>query len=73
MAEEISKAALDEFLNDTNFRFSQHYSYRSLLGKGGFGIVVEAVSKTTLENMAVKVKTREKVRVDYRQESNWLN
>lgn len=55
MTEEIPKAVLDEYLNDSNFRFSEHYIYRSLLGKGGFGIVVEAVSKTTMENMAVKV------------------
>eukprot|EP00829_Urostomides_striatus_P002421 TRINITY_DN12613_c0_g1_i1.p1 TRINITY_DN12613_c0_g1~~TRINITY_DN12613_c0_g1_i1.p1 ORF type:complete len:105 (-),score=29.69 TRINITY_DN12613_c0_g1_i1:13-291(-) len=45
----------DRYLNDSNFRFSEHYIYRSVLGKGGFGIVVEAVSKATMENMAVKV------------------
>ncbi len=50
------KSALpDELLNDTNFRFSEHFRFRALLGQGGFGIVVLATSKTTCENMAVKV------------------
>jgi len=44
-----------EFLNDTNFRFSDHFCYRATLGHGSFGIVVLAISKTTLETMAVKV------------------
>ena len=53
--EELDKAALENILNDTNFRFSDQYHYCSVLGKGAFGLVVEAVSKSTLENMAVKV------------------
>jgi hypothetical protein len=55
MKDEMDKATLDCVLNDTNFRFSDYYHYCSLLGKGAFGLVVEAVSKSTLENMAVKV------------------
>ena len=50
------KVISEDLLNDTNFRFSDHFRFRSLLGHGGFGFVVLAVSKTTLETMAVKVK-----------------
>lgn len=50
-----SKDAVSELLNDTNFTFSNHFCYRKLLGSGGFGHVVLAVSKATLEAMAVKV------------------
>lgn len=42
-------------LDDTDFRFADHFCYRSTLGKGSFGCVVLAVSKETLETMAVKV------------------
>ena len=45
----------EDFLNDTNFTFSDHYCYRTTLGRGSFGQVVLAVSKDTLEIMAVKV------------------
>ena len=51
MNEEVE---LEEALNDSNFRFSDYFIYRSLLGRGGFGLVVEAIRKTTLETMAVK-------------------
>ena len=44
-----------DLLNDTNFKFSQHFCYRKILGKGTFGCVVLAVSKGTVETMAVKV------------------
>lgn len=54
----IGKVSLEHILNDTDYRFSDHYIYHSLLGKGGFGYVVEAVSKTTMENMAVKVTNK---------------
>ena len=46
---------LDILLDDTDFKFSDHFCYKSTLGHGSFGIVVLAVSKSTLEIMAVKV------------------
>jgi len=45
----------EELLNDSNFKFSDHFKFRQMLGHGGFGFVVLAVSKITLETMAVKV------------------
>ncbi len=54
-ADSKTKGVPEELLNDTNFRFSEHYKFRSLLGQGGFGVVVLATSKATCENMAVKV------------------
>lgn len=57
MVENKIKTLSDHVLNDTNFLFSDFYLFRSVLGKGSFGIVVEAVSKRTLENMAIKVIT----------------
>lgn len=45
----------EEFLDDSNFKFSEHFSYHRVLGKGSFGHVVRATSKSTLEIMAVKV------------------
>jgi len=50
-----NKEVCDGLLNDVNFRFSDYFCYRSTLGKGSFGSVVLAVSKSTLETMAVKV------------------
>jgi hypothetical protein len=55
MNEQLSGPELDDALNDIDFSFSDYYVFRSLLGKGGFGLVVEAIRKTTLEVMAVKV------------------
>lgn len=49
---------LEKVLNDTNYTFNEHYSFRSVLGKGGFGVVVEAMSKATMEVVAVKVSLR---------------
>ena len=45
----------EDFLNDVDFSFSDHFCYRATLGHGSFGRVVLAVSKDTLETMAVKV------------------
>jgi len=50
-----SKEITKEILNDTDFEFSKHFCYKSALGHGSFGYVVLAVSKSTLETMAVKV------------------
>lgn len=60
MSERLSKAEISEILNDTNFIFSKHYCFQSILGRGGFGIVVQAISKVTLECMAVKVISKHK-------------
>jgi len=49
------KEVTEEVLNDVDFNFSKHFSYKSSLGQGSFGYVVLAVSKNTLETMAVKV------------------
>ncbi len=51
----LSGPELEEALNDTDFVFADHYVYRALLGRGAFGLVVEVISKQTLEIMAVKV------------------
>ena len=51
----LTKEDAEEILNDSDFRFSDYFRYRSSLGQGSFGYVVLAVSKTTLETMAVKV------------------
>ena len=51
----LSGPELEQALNDTDFIFAEHYIYRALLGRGAFGLVVEAISKLTLEIMAVKV------------------
>ena len=45
----------EEFLNDVDFIFGEHFAFKGVLGKGSFGCVVLAVSKSTLEIMAVKV------------------
>jgi len=45
----------EEQLNDVDFSFNKYFQYRSVLGQGSFGYVVLAVSKVTLERMAVKV------------------
>lgn len=45
----------EEQLNDVDFSFNKYFHYRSILGQGSFGHVVLAVSKVTLETMAVKV------------------
>ena len=50
-----SKLNIKEILNDVDFTFSDYYCYRKVLGQGSFGYVVLAVSKNTLETMAVKV------------------
>ena len=55
MDKEYTAAELEDLLNDRDYKFSNYYVYRSILGKGGFGVVVDAVSKSTLEGMAVKV------------------
>lgn len=49
------KEELENLLDDGNYKFSDHYVFRSILGKGAFGVVVEAISKATLEVMAVKI------------------
>lgn len=46
----------EDQLNDVDFTFSKYFHYRSTLGQGSFGHVVLAVSKATLETMAVKVR-----------------
>ena len=51
----LCKQSLDEILNDENFVFADHFCYRKILGHGAFGYVVLAVTKNTLETMAVKV------------------
>lgn len=53
--ENYSTQELEILLNDENYNFKDHYHFRSVLGKGGFGIVVEAISKTTFESLAIKV------------------
>lgn len=58
----ISKRKIESLLDDTDFVFSDHFCYRAFLGKGSFGHVVLAVSKDTLETMAVKVFPRRKNR-----------
>jgi len=55
MSKELADIELEELLNDTNYKFSSYYVYRGILGKGAFGVVVHAISKKTLEEMAVKV------------------
>jgi len=47
---------IEKILNDTNFIFREHYTFKSILGKGGFGIVVEAMTRSTLEKVAIKVE-----------------
>ena len=51
----LSKKNTDSLLNDVDFNFSDYFCYRAILGKGSFGHVVLAISKGTLETMAVKV------------------
>ena len=43
-------------LNDGKFIFKNYYTFKSFLGKGSFGLVVEAMNKENCENIAVKVK-----------------
>ncbi len=55
MRESSAAQDLELILNDVDYNFADHYVYRSKLGQGAFGVVVEAISKKTLETMAVKV------------------
>lgn len=50
-----SKEELEELLNDSGYKFEDHYIFRAILGKGAFGVVVEAISKDTLEALAIKI------------------
>ena len=45
----------ESVLNDINFCFNDYFRYVSTLGRGSFGFVILALSKDTLEYMAVKV------------------
>ena len=56
MSLELKEQELDALLNDADFVFADYYIFRSVLGRGAFGVVVEAVNKSTLETMAVKVR-----------------
>ena len=49
------KSIPNEILDDTDFTFSEHFSYIKVLGRGSFGYVVLGANKITLEIMAVKV------------------
>ncbi len=50
-------AALWKVLNDQDYDFAEQYWFRSVLGQGGYGMVVEAISKATLESLAVKAQS----------------
>jgi len=43
-------------LDDPQFDFNEHYIYKSILGNGSFGSVIEVINKENFEIIAIKVK-----------------